>query len=249
MNKIPKKGLRLSACGRALTVILFGVMSSLAVDSRAHPPVEEFMVDIPAGKFKMGEGRRARLVTISKGFKMLKTEVTQAQWKMIMGYLPAIKQPCSKCPVYMVSWNDVQDFLKKLNSRGDPFTYRLPTSAEWEYACRAGTEGDYAGDINLLAWYMETSPTPGPQPVATKKPNAWGLYDMHGNVWEWVSDWFGYEDDGSLDPKGPDTGTQKVIRGGNWGGNGGDVRSLKRLAQSPTFHGWIGFRFVAVAKE
>src|SRR5437667_5221339 len=114
---------------------------------------------------------------------MGKYEVTQAQWESVMERNPSRFRGADR-PVEQVSWNDVQQFLQKLNARGDGYRYRLPAEAEWEYAARAGTSGPYAGNLDAMAWYEQNS---GKQthPVGQKQPNAWGLYDMHGNVWEW----------------------------------------------------------------
>lgn len=176
---------------------------------------------IPTGQFLMGGevqlGKPVHAVTISEGFWIGQTEVTQQQWQAIMGNNPSKNQGCPRCPVESVSWDDAQEFIKKLNAANDGYTYRLPTEAEWEYACRAGSTAPYAGDLNAMAWYGESNYDNKPKEVATKTPNAWGLYDMHGNVNEWVQDWFGDYSAGSFrDPTGPASGSNRTIRSGSF---------------------------------
>lgn len=157
---------------------------------QAAPQIE--LVWIPPGSFEMGSNRGeadekpVHRVTIKKGFYMGKYEVTQKQWQAIMGNNPSYFKG-DNLPVEKVLWDDAQEFIKKLNEISDRYTFRLPTEAEWEYACRAGTTGDYAGDLDEMAWYENNS---GKQthPVGMKKPNGWGLYDMLGNVFEWCQD-------------------------------------------------------------
>ena len=160
-------------------------------------------------------------VTIKNGFYMGKYEVTQAQWQAVMGNNPSRFKTCgSNCPVDSVSWNDAQNFIKKLNETTDGFEYRLPSEAEWEYACRAGTRGDYyAADLNSIAWYVANSDKKT-HPVGGKNPNAFGLYDMSGNVWEWCQDWYhgnyqGAPSDGSAWLGGAKR-QYPVVRGGSW---------------------------------
>ncbi len=191
-------------------------------------------------------------VKISKDFWMQKTEVTQGQWTAIMGELPskkdcnlveAAKNPEVKNfvgdnrPIYCVSWNDAQEFIKKLNGRDKTYKYRLPTEAEWEYAARAGTTGDYAGNLKELGWAGIGTNTGYPHNVATKKANAWGLYDMHGNVSELVNDWYDanyYAKSSSTNPIGPalpaseEDDNYKVRRGGSWKFNDTSSRSAAR---------------------
>jgi formylglycine-generating enzyme required for sulfatase activity len=150
-------------------------------------------------------------------------ELTQEQWRKVMGNNPSFFKSCGgDCPVEQVSWNDIQEFINKLN-RITGKNYRLPTDAEWEYACRAGTTTKwYCGDdescVDGTAWYGENSGD-APHPVGEKEPNAWGLYDMAGNIWEWCQDWYDanyYAVSPSTDPQGPDSGTKRVWRGGGW---------------------------------
>jgi formylglycine-generating enzyme required for sulfatase activity len=180
----------------------------------------------------------------SKGFWMGETEVTQGQWKAIMGGNPSYISACGDdCPVESVSWNDVQDFIRKLNSRVEDGTFRLPYEAEWEYAARAGSDGHFSlpcGDyessncrgtvpcLDRIGWYDENS---GGKihPAGKKSPNSWGLYDMHGNVWEWCQDWKGAYPSGSLtDYQGPGSGKYRVLRGGSWGSSARYLRSADR---------------------
>ena len=226
--------------------------------------VEMSFAYIPEGSFEMGETNIGNsnsvpihTVKISKGFQMQTTEVTQAQWKAVMGALP------SKCdygslsgeflgnskPIICVSWDDAQEFVRQLNAKNDGYKYRLPTEAEWEYAARAGTTGNYAGDLDAMAWY-DTNSGSKTHDVATKQANAWGLYDMHGNVWEWCQDWYGSYPSGTVtDPTGAASGSYRVIRGGGWGGDdAADLRSANRFVKTPPERGSnLGFRVVADA--
>jgi len=184
---------------------------------------------IPAGTFMMGSpedepGRFAsetlHEVTITRPFYMQTTQVTQGQWKKVMGNNPSYFQGDDNLPVEQVSWNDVQEFIGKLNKNEGKDKYRLPSSAQWEYACRAGSStmysfGDDLGHLGEYAWYDENSGNVT-HPVGLKKPNDWGLYDMYGNVWEWVQDWYGDYPSGSVtDPEGPLSGPSRLFRGGS----------------------------------
>jgi formylglycine-generating enzyme required for sulfatase activity len=190
-------------------------------------------------------------VTISQPFYMGKYEVTQAQWQSVMGNNPSYFKDCGgNCPVEQVSWDDAQNFINKLNDGNDGFRYRLPTEAEWEYACRAGTTGDYAGTFSEMAWSLENSGVKT-HAVGGKQPNAWGLADMHGNVWEWCQDWYhetyyGAPTDGSAWLSG---GEQKyrVLRGGSWYSYASYSRSADRYwpKLGNRFKSY-GFRVVAV---
>lgn len=190
-------------------------------------------------------------VTINYSFYMGKYEVTQAQWQAVMGKNPSIFKDCGgNCPVESVSWDDAQGFINKLNEMGDGFTYRLPTEAEWEYACRAGTTEDYAGNLSEMAWFSGNSGS-RTHAVGQKQPNAWGLADMHGNVWEWCQDWYhpnyeGAPGDGSGWLSG---GEQKfrVQRGGSWDFTTTILHSANRGRNTPDGRiSSFGFRVVAV---
>jgi len=217
-------------------------------------------VKISAGSFQMGsfngESREKPVhrVTLTKPFWMAKTEVTQAQWKQIMGNNPS-RFKGDQNPVEQVSWNDAMQFCKKLTEREQQagrlpkgWIYTLPTEAQWEYACRAGTTGKYAGNLDEMAWYKSNSGKT--HPVGSKKPNAWGLYDMHGNVWEWCLDRYGKYPSGSVtDPSGASSGSARVDRGGGWGRNASYCRSAFRGGNSPEYAGSrLGFRPIVLQK-
>jgi formylglycine-generating enzyme required for sulfatase activity len=152
--------------------------------------------------------------------------------------------------VEQVSWDDIQVFIQRLNQKEGHNRYCLPTEAEWEYAARAGTTstysfGDDADNLGQYAWYYDNSGI-RMHPVGQKRPNAWGLYDMHGNVWEWVQDWYGggyYSSSPSTDPKGPSSGSRRVIRGGCWGTFAEYCRSAFRFDRRPGVRrDGLGFR-------
>ncbi|MBM3327732.1 MAG: formylglycine-generating enzyme family protein [Calditrichaeota bacterium] len=211
---------------------------------------------IPGGSFMMGSNdgyeneKPVHRVEI-KSFYMMTTEVTQAQWRTVMGDNPS----CFKgddLPVEYVSWSDCQEFIKKLNQRDPGKGYRLPSEAEWEYACRAGTTtkyytGDSESDLARAGWYYGNSDSKT-HPVGQKQPNAWGLYDMHGNVWEWCEDWYhdtynGAPGDGRAWTS--PAGTYRVLRGGSWIDGGRYCRGAFRGRFGPDSHdGLNGFRVV-----
>ena len=181
-------------------------------------------VPIPAGTFTMGEGKTAHKVTLTKPFELGQHEVTQEQYEKVMGKNPSHFKG-KQNPVEQVSWDDAVEFCRKLSAmpaeKKAGYVYRLPTEAEWEYACRAGTTtrysfGDSDSELGDYAWYDKNSGRTT-HPVGQKKPNAWGLYDMHGNVWEWCQDWHGDYPSGSVtDPTGAAVGSLRVYRGGGW---------------------------------
>ena len=223
-------------------------------------PLGMEFVGVPAGSFVMGspedeEGRYSdevqHEVRISRGFWMGKYEVTQGEWEAVMGANPSYFDECgARCPVEMVSWDAVQEFIRRLNEResGSGYEYRLPTEAEWEYAARAGTTGARHGELDLIAWYSDRRGRT--HPVGQKRANAWGLHDMLGNVWEWTADWYGVYPSGAVtDPRGPDTGSTRVSRGGCWGCDAGTVRSATRNrgAPDPPYY-LFGFRLVRTAE-
>jgi formylglycine-generating enzyme required for sulfatase activity len=213
---------------------------------------------IPAGTFTMGSpptepGRgkdeTQHQVTISKPFYMQTTEVTQGQWLKVMGSNPSYFRNCgSDCPVENVSWNDVQDFIKKLNGQEKTNKYRLPTEAEWEYAARAGTADARYGEIDSIAWYNGNAGTKT-HPAGRMQPNAWGLYDMLGNVWEWCQDRYGeYQSGGVTDPVGSSFGSLRVNRGGSWEERAIYVRAAGRYSLDPGAKRYsIGFRLLRTA--
>ena len=210
---------------------------------------------IAPGSFQMGSNdgdsdeKPVHRVTLSQGYWLGSTEVTQGQWQSVMGSNPSHFKG-GNLPVEKVSWEDAMSFCRKLTEReraagrlsGD-LAYTLPTEAQWEYACRAGTTGAYAGDLDAMAWYAKNSGRKT-HPVGTKRANAWGLYDMHGNVWEWCSDWYGDYPRGSVtDPTGANSGSLRVLRGGSWGVTARYCRSADRFRDSPGY-AWnlLGFR-------
>ncbi len=220
---------------------------------------------VPAGTFVMGSpehepGRNddevLHEVTLTTDFYMQTTQVTQGQWQALIGRNPSSLQNCGPdCPVERVSWLDCQEFVKRLNALGEG-TYRLPTEAEWEYAARAGSNTAFArGDITALfcdhdptldslGWYCGNSDRQT-HPAAQKAPNAWGLYDMHGNVYEWCQDWYGeYPLSTEPDPLGlPKSCSGRVIRGGSWLSSAKICRSASRFGWSPqSGNHFIGFR-------
>jgi len=224
----------------------------------------EFVLVQP-GSFIMGSDRSrfpdekpAHRVTITKPFYLGKFEVTQAQWEAVMSNTPGIyKGPLypdsAKRPVENVSWDYCQVFLARLNEKINIYKFRLPTEAEWEYACRAGSTDEYSFGTNAdavgdYAWYSNNS-SGQTHPVGGKKPNAWGLYDMYGNVWEWCSDGYGpYPARDISDPTGTNSNT-RVIRGGAWNSVAEHVSSSYRenLTPDDCFR-YYGLRCVAVSK-
>ena len=210
-----------------------------------------FMMGSPSSKFGRDDDERQHRVILTKGFYMQTTEVTQGQWKAIMGNNPSDFSNCGdNCPVETVFWDDVQAFIRKLNSRTGG-SYRLPTEAEWEYAARAGRSTRFCfgysdSGLSSYAWHDGNSGGKT-HAVGQKQPNAWGLYDMHGNVWEWCADWYGDYPSGSVtDPEGPSSGSGRVFRGGSWGLNAQYCRSAFRGWHVPDIRNRaLGFRLVA----
>ena len=253
-----------------------------AYGEEEEPPAPEGYVLIEGGTFTMGspedephrwwgDQELQHEVTLTRDFYLSTTEVTQAQWVSVMGSNPSFFSGCDNCPVEKITWYDAVDYCNALSIQEgltpvyevdgaevawDPsaYGYRLPTEAEWEYACRAGTTtafyngpginygpGCYA-DPNLdeIAWYCENSSGAKAgkrtQEVGQKLPNAWGLYDMSGNDWEWCWDWFAnYTEDPVTDPTGPESGSARVGRGGGYFHYVGDCRSAARLHPRPTY--------------
>jgi formylglycine-generating enzyme required for sulfatase activity len=220
---------------------------------------------IPPGSFLMGsskeEGGRSdnenrHKVTLTKGFYMGLYTVTQEQWQAVMGNNPSKFKGENNLPVEMVSWDDCQEFIKNLREI-DNKPYRLPTEAEWEYACRAGrtTPFNYGQTISTdQANYRGTESYGNGKkgvyrkkltPVGSFPPNAFGLYDMHGNVWQWCQDWLGdYSQKDVVDPQGPEKGEKRVLRAGSWTTLPGDCRSAHRgRDESGGRTSRVGFRF------
>ena len=251
----------------------------VVVVTRENYLVETMFVDLPSGAtmefvwiepggFTMGsplseartDGDEGPLheVTISRGFWLGRTEVTQGQWQAVVGTTPWMGQTYIQAnlehPAVYISWDDVQQMTARLNEHEGSDVYRLPTEAEWEYACRAGMStrwsfGDDEGSLGEYAWYDGNTWSAGlqhAQPVGTKVANPWGLFDMHGNVWEWVADWHGAYAGGALgDPQGPATGSHRVYRGGSVTDDAQNLRSAVRYHDSPGSHGFnLGARIL-----
>ncbi len=216
------------------------------------------LVPVPAGTFTMGSpvfeiGHRrdeaAHPVTLSKPFWLGRAPVTQAQYTAVMGSNPAHFKG-DDLPVESVSWEEAMAFCRKLTEREraagrlpEGYVYTLPTEAQREYACRAGTTERYAGELDAIAWYSGNSDEQN-HPVGQKQPNAWGFYDMQGNVWEWCRDWYGDYPGGSVtDPTGPASGNDRVYRGGAWFHSADLCRSAYRYHMEPGGRGsLLGFR-------
>ncbi|HYM24325.1 MAG TPA: formylglycine-generating enzyme family protein [Vicinamibacterales bacterium] len=228
-------------------------------------------VDVPAGRFTMGsaasEAQRQddetlHDVEITHAFYLARTETTQTAWRRIMGTTPSTFANCGpQCPVENVTYFDVEQFLEKLNERGNgnradkaarpdgpALHYRLPTEAEWEYACRAGTTGPFSTGESLTSAQANFKGK-SPSPVGTYPLNPWGFADMHGNVWEWTSDWYApYPErtSANIDPHGPASGEKRVIRGGSWYFDSDSARCALRYTHAPKDKGFsLGFRVAA----
>ena len=267
---------------RQVEVLVEGQVEVLVkLDTRPRPPqfftlpggASLEMVWIVPGTFQMGSpsserGRSSNEgpvhdVTISQGFYLGKYEVTQGQWESVMGTRPwqgrDYVRSGSDYPAVYVSWENAQEFIRRLNASMGSNVYRLPTEAEWEYACRAGTTtrwsfGDDESQLEHYAWYYDNAWDVGERHghlVGTKRANPWGLYDMHGNVWEWVRDWYGsnyYSSSPSVDPAGPSRGSNRVVRGGDFGNDARNLRSADRNDDSPSARGSnVGFRLLRQA--
>ena len=220
------------------------------------------MVLIHPGSFTMGSDKGddnekpVHRVTLTKAFYIGKFEVTQEQWQAVMGENPS-QFKGAKNPVEEVSWEDCQNFLAELNKKSPSgMTFALPTEAQWEYACRAGSSTDYSfGDeerrLGEYAWFLDNSDD-RTHPVGEKKPNAWGLYDMHGNVCEWCADWYAasYEPGDATDPTGPASGEAAVLRGESWVGLPRELRSADRVG-TPIYYrnSHVGLRLVCAAAD
>lgn len=242
-------------------------------DAATYDQIE--FVRIPAGSFEMGTSDSARAaliaqtvwtrfnececpahrVRISHSFWLSKCEITQKQWKTAMGKNPSAFKGDS-LPIESVSWNDVQRFITKLNQNGHG-KYRLPTEAEWEYCCQAGGTNGFAVGIDFdaidrtnvtdYAWCRGNSENKT-HPVGTKRPNAWGLHDMQGNVWEWCQDWYqaNYYSQGSANnPVNREASAERVFRGGSWFLDWPALRPACRSGNWPDFKSqYVGFRLV-----
>lgn len=221
-------------------------------------------VQLQAGSFQMGSAnglpaeKPVHTVELTQSFWMAKTEVTQAQYKKLMDETPSELDEKSFHPADGVNWKDAVAYCEKLtrlaraaDSLPEGYVYALPTEAQWEYACRAGTDGDYAGDVEAMAWHKGNSEQQT-HPVAQKEANAWGLHDMHGNVWEWCQDVFDrefYTKEAATasDPVNVERGPYRTLRGGAWLFNTSQCRSSFRFGDSPgSGFSYIGFRVCLV---
>jgi len=276
---LPSSGNRIRALVVISALLVFQCLSPPGVpaleNSFRNSLGMEFVL-IPPGTFMMGspssesyrDGDETRHpVTITRPFYLQTTEVTVGQWRALMGWKLFGRHRGEGRPVVKVSWHDCMDFVEKLNKLGQG-RYRLPTEAEWEYACRARSESAYSWGNGIdctKAMYGNNSlksdecipyvkkqgfPVDGPAPVKSYPPNPWGLYDMHGNVWEWCSDWYGpYPNHAVSDPQGPGSGEVKVRRGGSWFRFGFYCRSANRNYGRPdNRYRTLGFRVVRIAE-
>jgi formylglycine-generating enzyme required for sulfatase activity len=201
------------------------------------------LVIVSAGNFLMGETNNSHRVTFSNPFAIGKKEVTQKEWLAVMGSNPSKFKDClGNCPVDNISWNDAKEYIRRLNIKTGK-EYRLPSEAEWEYSCRAGEQLSFCGsnDANSVAWYgiystPENISLRSSKPVATKKANAWGIFDMSGNVAEWTED--GYHENFTGAPTDGSAwqgdGQGYVIRGGSWEGNLEQIRATSRNYDGPS---------------
>ncbi|MBM3859038.1 MAG: formylglycine-generating enzyme family protein [Verrucomicrobia bacterium] len=245
------------SCGKSQSSGSPTAQGNLAVDLGGGVTMD--FVLIRPGNFTMGsdkgssDEKPARKVTITKPFYLGKFEVTQEQWQAVMGSNPSNFKG-AKNPVDTVNWEDCLTFVRKLGEKVPGYTFRLPTEAEWEYACRAGSSSEYCygddtGGLGDYAWYSNNSGSKT-HTVGEKKPNTWGLYDMHGNVYEWCQDWYGnYSTNAETDPVGPSSGSNRVLRGGSWSRNASTCRSAIRYNFNPSNRFYIyGLRVVVVVR-
>ena len=202
-------------------------------------PAGEFIMGSPESEEGRYESEKQHRVVFTCGFWLLDSEVTQQMWRSLMpdvgcGTLPSAGEG-PLYPIYNVNWIEAVEFCRRLSEHSG-YDITLPTEAQWEYACRAGTAGQFGGTecLDTMGWYGENSGG-STHPVKEKEPNAWGLYDMHGNVWEWCADWYGYDYDISeqVDPVGPENGKFRVFRSGGWFGALRDARSANRDGLEP----------------
>lgn len=268
------------SASRPAVLVLTGLMALLLTGSTPQQSnyVELsksrlIIVKIPAGTFRMGSDqlihaddawdpcstcsprneveRPVHQVTISKDFWMGQFDVTQKQWQDVMGNNPSGNLAGGPdAPVEQVSWKDVQSFLARANAMQSAWTVRLPTEAEWEYAARAGSTSETYGPLQEIAWYKANGGGTT-HPVGQKRPNAFGLYDMLGNVWQWCQDWFGpYQGDGVIDPLGAPNGDKHPTRGGCYYCDAVHERAARRNRDLEDHSSRsVGFRIVAVRRK
>ncbi|MDP1549914.1 MAG: formylglycine-generating enzyme family protein [Nitrosomonas sp.] len=216
-----------------------------------------FQMGSPKNKTKIFSDETLHEVTLTNGFWLADSACTQALWTAVMGDNPSCFQDDPNLPVENVSWLDVQQFIKKLNTLFPDLHTNLPTEAQWEYACCAGTQTPFSfgenitpEQVNYNGNYPYAEGEKGlyrkrTVPVKSLPPNPWGLFEMHGNVWEWCADWYAEEcpKQAITNPLGPDQGTSRVLRGGSWDSIGGRTRSAYRLSLEPDNRDdYFGFR-------
>ena len=239
-----------------------GLFTDLAIKGVAQRcrwiPSGVFCMGSPSSEKERHDNEIQHQVTLSQGFWLADTACTQALWMAVMGDNPAFFTENENNPVEQVSWDDVRNFIKQLNILTSGLGAQLPTEAQWEYACRAGTATPFSfgetitpDQVNYdgnIPYANEKKGRCREKTVAVKSlpANPWGLYEMHGNVWEWCSDWFDdFFDKPIIDPIGSDTGSSRVLRGGSWSNHGWRTRSANRGWYAPVNRdNYIGFRFV-----
>ena len=257
------KFLQRSIAINALFIFFMSVcllQTALALDSKNFQGIKFILIQ--PGCFQMGNDKvptertsiesPSHRVCIEKSFYLSETEITQKQWESLMGNNPS-KVKSENRPVDRVSWNDVQTYISNLNKKDGVDLFRLPTEAEWEYAARSGSIDDYsfgndAKSLAEYAWFGNLGYKGSSHEVGLKQPNDWGLYDMHGNVWEWVQDWYDpdyYKNSPEKNPIGSGTGKYKIYRGGSWVGKADTLRSTVRFSALPVTRTHdLGFRLV-----
>ena len=250
--------------------LIVALASLLPIQAQEKDPPKEFtnsigmkFVWIKPGSFMMGSPKEEKerqdketqhKVTLTKGFYMGVYLVTQEQWKGVMGNNPSFFKGEKNLPVEQVSWNDCQEFIKKLREKYKKL-YRLPTEAEWEYACRADTTTPFhfgktisTDQANYCGIFVYGNGKKGvfrgkTTSVGSLPANPWGLHDMHGNLYQWCQDWFDeYPKNDVVDPQGPEKGESRVLRGGSWSHKPVDCRSASRYLGGPSFRNHYGFR-------
>jgi formylglycine-generating enzyme required for sulfatase activity len=230
------------------------ISNSLGMTFRLIPP-GTFVMGSPSDELGRGTDETQYTVTLSESFYIQTAEVTQGQWLNVMNSNPSSAATCGhNCPVENISWNDAQSFIVALNAMGEG-AYTLPTEAQWEYAARAGsntafanggiTETTSSANLDVMGWYVSNSDA-SPHAIAQKNANAWGLFDMHGNILEWCNDWYDTYPTGSVtDPVGPSSGSERVRRGCGFNNEARHCRSAYRYKSSPaTQHNSFGLRLV-----
>ncbi len=251
----------------AVAVFAAHLVAPGPADFYIEPVTGMVLVAVRPGSFMMGSvaeepGRNddeyLHRVTITHLFYVGQHEVTQTEWKRVMGSNPSYFTDCERCPVEQVDFLQVNDFLSRISAGNAAMGFRLPTEAEWEYVCRAGSSTPFntgaqltTAQANVDTRYGTAGSEDGAAyektlPAGKFPPNKWGLYDMHGNVWEWTNDWYGpYAPRLENDPRGPDAGQRKVIRGGSWRFDANSARCGLRYTHAPQDKGpGVGFRVV-----